>query len=742
MPRNRAIGIALSVYLLCVQYPALGQVPDSGKTLSVEWIYGPEAADVLSLPSVRWLSSGGALVYDRGRPARERAPEILNQASGRRTQLVDPGRALAAMRSLLGDSLAPETLPNPLEIDGSGRNGLYLFGGDIYLLRFQTADFVRITETREAETCLSFSPDGGKIAYVRQNNLYLYDLLSRRERPLTRDGTDSLLNGTLSWVYWEEVFGRKDGAYWWSDDGSAIAFLQTDESGVSVQYYVDFKPWTPRVIRQRYPKIGQKNPVVRAGIIEVASGEIRWVVPGTHPYEYCVRVKWLPDGRRLAVQTMNRQQTELNLFFADRMTGRGSLILTEKDSGWVNIVDDLHFMKDGQHFLWASERDGYKHLYRYTLEGKLVNRVTHGPWSLRSSGGVFWLDQSVTAVDEENGWIYFTATEKSPLERHLYRVRPDGTGFMRVSQEPGVHTITSNTAGTYYFDKYSSASVMPSLRLCRGDGSVITTMAGDTQARLTEFHLQTPSLLSIPARDGFLLPAQILKPADFDPTRTYPLILYVYGGPSAPQVLNQWERDILWDNLLLAQGFLVARVDPRTATAASKTLENLVTRRFMAETELHDLVDAVRWLKTQPFVDSTRVGIWGWSGGGSYTLLAMTRSKEFKAGIAVAGVTDFRFYDTKFGESAMKTETDNLQGLEETSLLRYAKDLNGRLLIVHGTYDDNVHIQNTWAFIDELIRANKQFELMLYPMRMHGIADRPARIHLYTTMLEFWKRNL
>jgi dipeptidyl-peptidase-4 len=268
------------------------------------------------------------------------------------------------------------------------------------------------------------------------------------------------------------------------------------------------------------------------------------------------------------------------------------------------------------------------------------------------------------------------------------------------------------------------------------------TLAAPQTEKFAARGIQCPSFFAIPARDGFPLPAQILKPRDFDPSRRYPVIFFVYGGPSAPQVVNSWQRDVVWENILADNGYLVARVDPRSATGISKKLENLVLNHIMGENELNDLVDAVRWTKAQSYVDSTRIGIWGWSGGGSYTLLGMTRSTEFKAGIAVAGVSDVRFYDTKWGEAAMKTEAENRAGYDTVSFLKYAKSLHGRLMIVHGTYDDNVHIQNAWAFIDELIKAKKLFELMVYPMRMHGITDTPARIHLYTTMLDFWKRNL
>jgi dipeptidyl-peptidase 4 len=730
-----AVALLSAVFLV----RAAGSAQERQK-LTVEWLYSPEAMEATATAQFKWLSNGKALLYDRRRGQGERKLETLDAATGERSPQLDMGKSLGGLKAILGEQ-SPRALPFPPEIDAAGKRGLYVLGGDVFLLDLVTGMFSRVTDTPGEEKCASFSPNGAMVSYVRANNLFVYDIEKRSERQLTMDGSDSLLNGTLSWVYWEEIFGRHDIGYTWSGEGKSIAFLRTNESGVSIDEYVDFKPWTPRVLRQRYPKVGEKNPEVRAGIVDVQTGKITWVDVGG--YEYLVRLKWLPDDRRLAVETMNRLQTELSLFFVDKATGKGTAVLRETDDGWVNISDDLYFLNDGKHFLWSSERDGYKHLYRYSLDGRLVNQVTRGNWAMRSGGGgVAWVDQAVTGIDEKAGWIYFTALEKSSIEHHLYRVRMDGSGMTRLTREDGTHAVTFSPDAKYYMDRYSAASVAPSLSLHRNDGSVVSVVSAPRTEQLAKFDLQYPSFFAIPARDGFPLPAQIVKPKDFDAGKKYPVIFFVYGGPSAPQVSNSWQRDVYWENILAANGYLVARCDPRNATAISKTLENTVARHLMGEVELNDLVDAARWMKRQSYVDSSRIGVWGWSGGGSYTLLGMTRSTEFKAGIAVAGVTDVRFYDSKWGEAVMKTEKENKEGLDAGSLLRYAKDLSGKLLIVHGTYDDNVHIQNTWAFIDELIRANKRFELMAYPMRMHGISDTPARIHLYSTMLDFWKRNL
>jgi dipeptidyl-peptidase-4 len=720
--------------------PAQTQVPLHP---TIEWMCSPEAAEIATTPTVHWLADGRAVLFDTLRPPADRTLEILDPASGKRAPLTDPATVLGNMKTALGENTAPRSLPGPMEIDANGATALFLFDGDVVLLDIPSRAVLRITHTPEHESCAHFSPDGNAVAYVRGNNLFVFDRRSGMERQLTFDGSDSLKNGTLSWVYWEEIFGRFDVGYWWSPDSRSIAFLRTDESGVSTQHYVDVKPWTPRLISQRYPKVGEKNPSVRLGVVQVQQGKTTWMDLTSFPYEYIVRVQWLPDGSLLSLQTMNRLQTEKDLLVAQPATGQVHSILRETDSAWVNIDDDLIFLHDGRHFIWSSERDGFKHLYLYTLEGTLVNQITKGPWATSSAaGGVAWVQRSIVAVDEPHGLLYFTAQEKSSLERHLYRIRIDGSRMSRLSQLPGTHNVSFSPDCRFYFDRYSSVSSPPGLTLHRANGDSLLTLAPPHTGPLAARGIQFPKIFSIPARDGFRLPAQILTPRNFDAAKRYPVIFYVYGGPSAPQVLDTWQRDALWENVLADNGYVVARVDPRSSTGISKNLENLVLHRMMADVELNDLVDAARWMKHQPFVDSSRIGIWGWSGGGSYTLLGMTRSTEFTAGIDVAGVSDFRFYDTKWGEAAMKTESENREGFESVSLLKYAKNLHGYLLIIHGTYDDNVHIQNTWAFIDELITARTLFELMIYPMRMHGISDMSARIHLYSTMLDFWKRRL
>lgn len=741
--RSYPICLLLSLIFLLQLFLIQSASAQQKEAVTLKWIYSEEGKTVDDVPRLFWLKDNTALLYDLRQPKAERTFEKFDPAGGKLTPAVDRDKAVTSLQTFISENDTSNYLDWPLSFNRDGKQAVYVLEGDIFLLEMSASQFRRVTDTAEKESAVRFSPDGKKLAFVRENDLYIYDIDNGTEKRITNDGTETILNGTLSWVYWEEIFGRHDTAYWWSEDSKALAYLQTDEFNVNLMHFVHFKPVVPRVLTQRYPKAGSENPLVHVGIVEIDDPKTVWVELGATPYEYIARVNWLPDNKRLCVQTMNREQTELDMFFADRVSGKAVHVMKETDPGWVNIHDDLYFLKDGKHFIWESERDGYAHLYRYTMDGKLVNRITKGDWAVRSAGGnVYWLRRAITAIDEKNGWIYFTALKESSIERHLYRIHFDGSGMERLTKEKGFHSITSSPNAKYYFDKYSNISAMPSLALYSSNGKLKQVLAKPRPELLEKYDMQYSQLLTIPAADGFPMPAELLRPPDFDPGKAYPLIIYVYGGPSAPTVFDAWRSSLFFDQMLLKQGFLVARVDPRSATAISKKLENLLLLKMSGEVELADLVDAVKWFKSQPYIDPERVGIWGWSGGGSFTLNAMTRSQEFKAGISVAPVTDWHYYDTKWTEAAMKRPQDNPEGYEKTSFVRTAKDLHGRLFLVHGTYDDNVHPQNSWAFINELVKADIMFDMMFYPMRKHGISDDPARIHLYHKMLEFWENNL
>lgn len=727
-------------FALSVLFAGQSTVSAQGRKVTIDWIYSAEAFAVDVAPSSFWTADGTALVFDERNF--EAGIQRLDPKSGKSVPALD---ARAAFKSLRQAGCNIPALLWPEGFDKAGKRALYADGADVFVLDMTTGTASRVTNSPDVEEkSPRISPSGEKVAWVTGNNLFVHDLASAKTTQLTDDGSATLLNGTLSWVYWEEVFGRQDIGYWFSDDSKSIVFLKTDESVVPEVTYVDFKPATPRVLTQRYPKAGDKNPIVSVHVAELdGDAKAAPVDLGEKAFEYVARVVWHPDSQKFVVETLNRAQDELDVRLVDKKEKKAKIILTEKDAAWINIHDDLVFLKKSPEFLWVSERTGYAHIYRYDLDGKLLGQVTSGEWAVRDTGAVYWLHQAIKAIDEEKGFVYFNALKKSSIENHVYRAKLDGSELTQLTEDRGIHAPRFSQDAAFFFDEHTNSETPTHLTLKSADGKVVKEVAPSFTETIKDLALAYPEFVTVPAQDGFKMPGMIFKPKDFDPTKRYPVILYVYGGPAAPTVLDKFNaNDLFWNQVLLDQGYIVASIDNRSATAQSKKTENAILGQMYGDSELNDLVDAVKWLKAQPYIDPARVGIWGWSGGGSMTILGMTRSEEFKAGIAVAGVTRWEYYDTKWGEASMKTPQTNPKGYKSTDLTRRAKNLSGKLMLVHGTYDDNVHIQNTWHFIDELVKAGKIFELQVYPMRQHGIADLPARLHLFKTMLDFWKRNL
>jgi len=741
MPRNLRYFLSLTAITMSLLSATSSSQEER---LELDWVFSEEGKAAMSLPRYTWIDSGVVALYDTRRPKTVRTIETVSVGGGQRRDLVDAEKAIASMTEVLEPEEPYEELGWPSAFDPSGRWALYQKFEDIVLLDTQSSKVVPVAVTDAEESSGRFSPDGKWLAFVRDNDIYAWNIDEREEKRLTTDGTDTLLNGTVSWVYWEELLNRADRGYTWAPDSSAIAYLQSDESGVGEMHYVDFEPYLPRLIKQRHPKPGEANPRVRAGVVQLDNAKTTWMDLGSYPYEYLARIKWLPDSTKVAIQTLNRPQTALDMFIVDATSGHADHLMREMNAGWVNVHDDLYFLEDGEHFIWQSERDGYAHLYMFNMNGELSHQITKGEWALRASGGTPGMGQSVSYVDEEAGLIYFTALEKATTERHLYRIGFDGSNMERVTDADGAHAIRFNPRGTHYLDSSSALARPPSLALHSTDNEQVAMIADAGYEIPNRFDLQGWEMFSINARDGFEMPAMMLKPRFFDPEKTYPVVTYVYGGPSAPTVINAWQGRArgYYHQLLADSGVIVFFVDNRSAAGKSKIDANTIVRQLYGPVEMNDLLDGVAWLKTQPYVDPDRVGVWGWSGGGSMTLQAMTSSGEFAAGASVAPVSDWRYYDTIYTERYMKRPQDNEEGYDASSYAQRAAELQGRLLLVHGTYDDNVHPQNSWAFSDGLIEAGITFDMMIYPMRKHGISDDAAQLHVYKSMYEFWQRNL
>ncbi|MEQ1472662.1 MAG: DPP IV N-terminal domain-containing protein [Candidatus Acidiferrum sp.] len=583
------------------------------------------------------------------------------------------------------------------------------------------------------------SPDGNLVSFVRDHNLWVVNVADGKERALTQGGSQDVRKGELDWVYPEELEIKT--AYWWAPDSSAIAFLEMDERKVAAYPLVNFSSFDGEAEMERYPPVGGANPIVRVLVVPLKGAEPKAMDVGSDTDIYIPRVNWLPDSKRLAIQRLNRAQTLLELMIADAATGKARVALTEKDQYWINVNDDLQFLQDGRRFVWSSERSGYRHLYLYDLEGKELAQLTKGEWEVTA----------VDAVDEKAGVIYLTATEKSPMERQLYRVGLDGSGFTRITKEAGTHAIgfpmsaggRNSFSPTAFVDTYSNTMSPPRQDLVRADGSRVAAIHENNVAELADYHFSPMEFLQVKSHDGVMLNASIIKPPNFDPRRKYPVLVFTYGGPHAQVVLNDWGRStFLWHQMMAQKGYIIFSLDNRGSAGRGHLFEEPIHYRLGAQ-ELSDQRDGAAYLKALPYVDANRIGIWGWSYGGHMTLHAMFEDPEdFKAGFAGGPVTDWHYYDTIYTERYLGLLPVNEEYYQESSPISKVKQLKGKLLIAHGTGDDNVHFSNTLALINVLIEDGKYVEVLPFPGRGHGVSDLPAQRILMERVTRFFLDNL
>jgi dipeptidyl-peptidase-4 len=599
-----------------------------------------------------------------------------------------------------------------------------------------------VKETAPIED-VTFSPTGDRVAFVEQNNLFALDLTTGLCGKLTNDVSENVMNGKFDWVYEEELSNRATGrAYEWSPDGKKIAYLRLDDAPVPQYPLTHYLADHVSLTEERFPQSGDPNPVPSFHVVSMEGREPQtWTssVSKSDRVEYFGPMfSWTPDSKAVAFLTLDRPQDELTVHLWDVAAGADRLLLTEKDACWINSLDPPRFLADNQRFLWLSERDGWLHLYLYGNDGKLQRQLTSGKWMIDRPA---FSNTPIIAVDEKGGWVYFATTTPDPRERHLCRVRLEGGGLQPLAPQPGVHELDLSPDGQFLLDQFSSLNDPPETRLLKADGSPVATLNKQT-SHLNEYALGKTEMVEVKAADGTTLYARLVKPPDFDPAKKYPVIIEVYGGPRIQLVQNRWGLTSVRDHFLTEQGYILWSLDNRGSWGRGHAFESKVFKN-LGYYELEDQLSGVAYLKSLPYVDPARIGITGWSYGGFMTLYALTHAPDvFKCGAAGGSVTAWMFYDSIYTERYMRTPKENPDGYKIASPLEAADKLKAKVLLMHGTDDDNVHMQNTLNFVQGLVKARTPFELYIQPGEKHGFASETARFYLTQRMLEFFKQNL
>ncbi|MBT8222147.1 MAG: S9 family peptidase [Eudoraea sp.] len=604
------------------------------------------------------------------------------------------------------------------------RKGIY------YSYDRATGEAVRIADTKIQEP--TYSTDGTRVAYAYENNLYVFNLADRSTLQITNDGKyNTIINGITDWVYEEEFSFVK--AFAWNADGSKIAFLRFDESKVP-EFAMDVygSELYPQQQQFKYPKAGEENAEVSLHIYDLASANTSRVE--LDEAYYIPRIKWMHDPRYLSVQTLNRHQNHLKLHEVDVSNNRVSVLLDEQDAAYVDVTDDLTFLKDDS-FIWTSEKDGYNHLYHYSRSGKLIKQITSGTWEVTRYYG----------YDNKSKRICYQSTENGSINRGVYSIRLNGKSKRELASSPGTHSAAFSADFSYFIHTYSSAEVPPTYTLNEGaSGKKLKAIKDnlDLLAKLKDYPI-APKEFGTLEINGNSLNMYMIKPVDFDPAKKYPMLMYQYSGPGSQQVANRWMgSNDYWHQMLASEGYIIACVDGRGTGLKGRDFKK-VTYLNLVKYETEDQIAAADKLSELPYIDADRTGIWGWSFGGHMSTNCLLKGNEtFEMAIAVAPVTSWRFYDTIYTERFLRTPQENPEGYDENSPFNYPELLKGKYLLVHGSADDNVHVQNSMRMAEALIQANKPFEWAIYPDKNHGIYGGNTRLHLYNKMTAFIKDNL
>jgi dipeptidyl-peptidase-4 len=726
--------------------------------LTVQRIFSAPDLTGPRLREPKFSPDGRYLTFLRGKPTNQDRLDLwaFDTRSGESRLLVDSQAFISGPERLSPEEEARRERQRTASLRGiveyefssDGTKLLVPIGGDLFVydLKAPKNPVRRLTDTEAYETDARFSPRGRYVSFIRDQNLYIVDLATGKERALTTDGEGLVQNGVAEFVAQEEM-GRNTG-YWWSPDESQIAFTRIDDSPVQEVERFEIFADSARMVKQRYPAAGTANAKVELKVIALDSGRVT-PMPLPQADGYLARVDWFRDSKHLAVQWQTRDQRRLDLIKLDTATGTATTLLTETSTSWVELHDDLKFLESRDAFIWSSRRSGYKHLYLYDLDGKLIRPLTQGEWMVVGDG-----ESGLVGIDEQRGLVYFTATEVSPLERHLYATSLDTKTpqkVRRISQEPGTHSVQLVPGGRLYLDTWSSPEQPPCVSLRTLDGKVKRWIVRNA---LDETHPYYPFKAahlpeeygSLKASDGQDIYYRLIKPAGVERGGRFPVVIDIYGGPHVQYVRKDWMGGArasqgYFRQLLAQRGFVVFSLDNRGMGFRGVAFESALHGQ-LGKVEIEDQLRGVEFLKTLPYVDPERIGIMGWSYGGYMALMALAHP-EFRAAVAGAPVVDWTLYDTHYTERYLGTPQANREGYARSSVLPYVDKFNGRLLLVHGMADDNVLFTNSTMLMQKLQSLGKQFDLMTYPGGKHGLIRFPdTGKHYYEMVLEFFEREL
>jgi len=756
MPGPRSIASLLALFLALFS-PLSAQQADSA-LLTLDRIFNSDEFTPERLGPVRWLENTSAYVKLEADSATPGGRSLVryDAATGKREVWVSASRLVPQ-----GD-----TVPLAVEdyaVSPDGKRLLVFTNsqkvwrentrGDFWVLDLAGGRLLKLGGPGAKPSTLmfaKFSPDGGRVAYVRENNLYVESLVDGRIAGLTSDGSRTTINGTFDWVY-EEELSLRDG-FRWSPDGRRIAYWQLDASGVRDFLLInDTDSLYSFTIPVQYPKAGTTNSAGRVGVVSAAGGKTVWLqVPGDPRNNYIARMEWAAGSNEVVLQHLNRLQNTNDVMLGDAATGRVRSVLIERDSAWTDVVNDLRWLDGGKSFTWISERDGWRHLYVVSRDGKKLRLVTKGSFDLHNPGSAFG-QPFVTGVDSARGWIYYTASPENATQLYLYRSRLDGRGKAeRVTpgNQPGYHLYRISGDGRWAIHTYSSFGTPPTVDLVSlPDHKVARTLVKNERLKAAVSRLRrgNADFVKVSAGSGLRLDGWLMKPADFDSTKRYPVLFHVYGEPASQTALDLWAGgNYLWHLMLTQQGYVVASLDNRGTPAPRGRAFRKVVYRKVGPITSGDQAAALRTMRGWSWVDSTRIGVWGWSGGGSMTLHLLFRYPElYQIGMSVAPMADIRLYDTIYQERYFGLPQQNEADYREGSALTYADKLRGNLLVVHGAGDDNVHYQSTERLINALVAANRPFSMMTYPNRTHCICEGDGTgLHLYSLLTSYLEKNL